>query len=167
MASKRPPSRRSACPLNASLEVFGDRWSLLIVRDLLFKGRKTFREFEESEEGIASNILTDRLKRLESEGILERRKDPDDARRSFYRLTGKGMDLAPVAIEMVIWGARYEKTAAPPDVIEAMVTNREAVISDLRRRWETALRSEDAASANHGETTRPGSQGGPRKVRRS
>ncbi|MEW5963240.1 MAG: helix-turn-helix domain-containing protein [Pseudomonadota bacterium] len=154
MTTKRPPARRSACPLNASLEIFGDRWSLLIVRDLLFKGRKTFREFQDSEEGIATNILTDRLKRLESEGIVERRKDPQDARRSFYRLTEKGIDLAPVVIEMIVWGARYEKTAAPPDVIKAMTENRNAVIADLRRCWRSASQTDDAGPSLSQRSTR-------------
>lgn len=154
MTTKRRPPRRSACPLNASLEVFGDRWSLLIVRDLLFKGRKTFREFEESEEQIATNILTDRLKRLESEGILERQKDPDDARRSFHRLTEKGMDLAPVVIEMIIWGARHEETAAPPEVIKAMTTNRDAIISDLHQRWKDAAAADKHAMSGAGAAGR-------------
>src|SRR5687768_18060935 len=103
-------ARRSGCPISISLEIFGDRWSLLVVRDLMFKGRRTFKEFAAAGEGIATNVLAERLARLESAGIIARATDPADARRVLYHLTDKGMALAPVLIEMVIWAARYEDT---------------------------------------------------------
>lgn len=125
---------RSRCPINIGLELFGDRWSLLIVRDLLFKGTDHFNGFLESQEKIATNILADRLARLETAGILEKRPDSQDARRFRYRLTKKGFALAPILIEIILWADAYENTAAPPDLIAAMRGNRKRFIASLRER---------------------------------
>src|SRR5687767_15966738 len=95
MRSKPRVCGRSGCPISIALEIFGDAWSLLIVRDLMFKGLRTFSEFASSDERIATNILADRLARLESAGIVTKAADPADARRLHYRLTDKGLDLAP------------------------------------------------------------------------
>lgn len=135
METKKTFQRRSGCPLHAALEVFGDRWSLLIVRDLMFKGRTTFNAFLEAEEAIATNILANRLQRLEAHGIIARQRDPSDARRGIYRLTAKGIDLAPILIEMIMWGARYAETDAPPSAIVEMTEHRDRVLADIRKRW--------------------------------
>lgn len=127
---------RSGCPVSISLEILGDRWSLLIVRDLMVRGFRTFQAFQESGEGIASNILADRLHRLAASGIIAAAVDPSDARRVNYRLTEKGIDLAPVLLELLIWGARHEPTGAPCAVIEAMAKNREQLLAEVRRRWQ-------------------------------
>jgi len=127
--------RRSDCPVSISLEVFGDRWSLLIVRDLMVRGFRTFKEFEESGEGISTNILADRLQKLEANGIILAEANPADGRRLNYRLTEKGIDLAPVLLELLIWSARHEQTGAPCGFIQQMEKNREAVIAETRRRW--------------------------------
>jgi DNA-binding HxlR family transcriptional regulator len=121
--------------VSISLEVFGDRWSLLIVRDLMVRGFRTFKEFEESGEGISTNILADRLQKLEANGIILAEADPGDGRRLNYRLTEKGIDLAPVLLELLIWSARHEQTGARCGFIEQMEKNREAVIAETRRRW--------------------------------
>ena len=92
---------RSGCPLNASVEILGDRWSLLIIRD---------KEFLSSYEKIATNILADRLRNLIAHGIITPHRDPKDGRKVIYRLTAKGIDLAPVLTEMVLWAAVNEKT---------------------------------------------------------
>lgn len=126
---------RSDCPLNVSLEIFGDRWTLLIVRDLMLKGRSRFGEFLESGEGIASNILTDRLAKLEAHGLVERRRDAADARRLTYRLTESGIDLAPVLFEMILWAAQHEETAAPPKEVKAMQRDRAGYLATIRRAW--------------------------------
>lgn len=123
--------RRSRCPVSTALDIFGDRWSLLIVRDLLFTGRRTFKEFSGAAEGIATNVLAERLARLEAEGIVTGVRDPDDARRVSYSLTRKGMALAPVLVEMVIWAARHEKTGVPPAVVKHMSRGRAAFIRQL------------------------------------
>jgi DNA-binding HxlR family transcriptional regulator len=118
-----------------SLDIFGDRWSLLIVRDLMVRGYRTFKEFQESGEGIASNILSDRLHVLESAELVQQEVDLTDRRRVNYRLTERGIDLAPVLLELLIWGARHEDTAAPNAVIDYMEQNREAVLGEARQRW--------------------------------
>jgi DNA-binding HxlR family transcriptional regulator len=118
------------------LEIFGDHWSLLIIRDLMVRGFRTFKQFQESGEGIATNILTNRLRKLEAAGLLSTEPDDTDKRRVNYRLTRKGIDLAPVLLELLIWGARHEQTGAPCAVIEHMEENREAVLAEVRRRWE-------------------------------
>ncbi len=96
--------RRSGCPVSISLEMFGDRWSLLIIRDLMVRGFRTFKEFQESGEGISTNILADRLRKLEATGIITAEVEDTDGRRVNYRLTEKGIDLAPVLLELLILG---------------------------------------------------------------
>jgi DNA-binding HxlR family transcriptional regulator len=131
-----PPTRsRSGCPVSMSLEVFGDRWSLLIIRDLMVRGFRTFHDFVNSGEGIATNILADRLRSLGTAGIIESESDPEDGRRVNYRLTQKGIDLAPVMLDLLIWGAQHEDTGAPAAVIAEMARNRDAVLAETRRRW--------------------------------
>ena len=134
MAGK-PRKPRSGCPVNMSLEVFGDRWSLLIVRDMMIRGLRTFKEFQESGEGIASNILADRQRRLEAAEIVTGEVEAADLRRVNYRLTEKGIDLAPVLFELLIWGARHEETAVPCRLIANMAKNREEILAEVRRRW--------------------------------
>ena len=133
MAKTKP---RSGCPVSRSLEIFGDRWSLLVVRDLMTRGYRTFKQFETSGEGIATNILADRLNKLQLAGIISPEADARDARRVNYRLTGKGIDLAPALLELLIWGARHEATGAPCELIEGFARNREAVVAEARRRWQ-------------------------------
>jgi DNA-binding HxlR family transcriptional regulator len=115
--------------------VLGDAWSLLIVRDLMFKGLRTFNEFLNAGEGIASNILSDRLARLEAAGILTKARDPQDARRHVYRLTEKGIDLAPALLEVVLWAARYEDTDAPESTLHEMRSHRERFLAEVRNAW--------------------------------
>lgn len=121
--------------MSISLEVLGDRWSLLIIRDLMVRGFRTFKEFQQSGEGIATNILADRLRKLEAAGIVSSEVQQQDARRVNYRLTQKGIDLAPVLLELLIWGARHAETAAPAALIETMEKDREAFLAEVRRRW--------------------------------
>lgn len=135
MARKAIAERRSGCPVSISLDIFGDRWSLLIVRDLMVRGYRTFHEFLRAGEGIATNILSDRLRRLEDGGIVEREPSAD-GRSNHYRLTAKGIALAPVLLELLIWGANNEQSDAPCAAIESMVENRQAVLAEAYRRWE-------------------------------
>lgn len=121
--------------MSISLEVFGDRWSLLIVRDLMVRGFRTFKQFQESGEGIATNILADRLQKLEAEGIIIAEVDGADARRVNYRLTEKGIDLAPVLLELLIWGARHGETGASCALILQMERDRAKLLAEVRRRW--------------------------------
>jgi DNA-binding HxlR family transcriptional regulator len=129
---------RSRCPINIALETIGDAWSLLIVRDLMFKGRKRFNEFLTSPERIATNILTDRLARLERKGILIKRRDAEDARRFVYELTEKGIGLAPMLVEMVLWAAEHEQTDAPAELVKTMRADRRSFIAQVRADWRAA-----------------------------
>jgi DNA-binding HxlR family transcriptional regulator len=131
-ALKQP---RSSCPVSIALEMFGDRWSLLIIRDLMVRGYRTFKEFEEAGEGIATNILADRLRRLEANRIIVSEHEKTDGRKVNYRLTARGIDLAPLLLDLLIWGARHEDTAAPCALITKMERNRESVLAEVRRRW--------------------------------
>ena len=126
---------RSGCPVSIALDMLGDRWSLLIVRDMMVRGYRTFREFQRSGEGIASNILSDRLQKLESAGMVMREAAADDGRSTYYRLTPKGIALAPVLLELLIWSARHQPTGAPCAVIDHMEQNRVAVLAETYRRW--------------------------------
>jgi len=117
------------------LEVFGDRWSLLIVRDLMVRGYRTFKEFQASGEGIATNILADRLQKLERADILSREPEESDGRRINYRLTKKGIDLAPILLDLLIWGARHEQGDASCSLILRMEKNREEILAEAERRW--------------------------------
>ena len=135
MARESIPERRSGCPVSVSLEVLGDRWSLLIVRDMMVRGYRTFREFQHAGEGIASNILADRLRKLEAAEILTTEPAAEDGRSAHYRLTAKGIALAPMLLELLIWGAQHEETGVPCEVIAQMAENREAVLAETYRRW--------------------------------
>lgn len=136
MPRKPKSKQRSGCPVSIGLEVFGDRWSLLIVRDLTVRGFRTFKEFLGSGEGIATNVLANRLHRLEESGILSREEEPTDGRRVNYRLTEKGIDLAPVLLELLVWGSRHEETGVPCEFIVQMARNREQLLAEVRRRWQ-------------------------------
>jgi DNA-binding HxlR family transcriptional regulator len=135
VSGKSKSKRRSGCPVSISLEKFGDRWSLLIIRDLMVRGLRTFREFQQSGEGIATNILADRLKKLEASGIIVSEAEERDGRKINYRLTVKGIDLAPVLLEIFVWAARHEETGASCGIIDEMEKRREQTIAETRRRW--------------------------------
>ncbi|MGA7092115.1 MAG: helix-turn-helix domain-containing protein [Candidatus Acidiferrales bacterium] len=136
MSRKSTPQRRSACPVSVSLDIFGDRWSLLIVRDMMVRGYRTFREFQQAGENIATNILSDRLEKLEAAGLIGSEPVSGDGRSSHYRLTTKGIALAPVLLELLIWAAHHEDTGAPCAFIERMEQNRAGVLAETYRRWE-------------------------------
>jgi len=136
--SKKP---RSGCPVSVGLERLGDRWSLLIVRDLMVRGLHTFREFQASGEGIASNVLADRLQKLEAYGIITAETEHSDRRQVNYRLTEKGIDLAPVLLELFVWSARHERTEIPCEWIGMLENRREEVLAETRRRWEQGDRT--------------------------
>lgn len=106
--------QRSVCPISLTLEDIGDRWSLLIIRDLLFAGKRTYKELLASPEGIATNILADRLKQLENNGLVQKLPHPTSKRQNEYVLTKKGSDLLPVLAELIAWGMKYKAAADYP-----------------------------------------------------
>ena len=128
------PKRRSECPLNASVEMLGDRWSLLIIRDMMLREFRTYKEFMECYEGIATNILADRLKKLVAYGIITAEPDPSDGRKRIYSLTAKGIDLAPVLTEMVLWAAAHEDTGNQA-LVRLMRADKEKFLAGVRERW--------------------------------
>lgn len=133
MTGKRR-ERRSACPINAALEIVGDRWSLLVVRDLLFGGPLTYKDLLGAAEGIATNVLADRLRLLEAAGIATAGPHPEDGRRIVYRLTPKGVDLTPVVMSLSNWGTRHEDGEPPPGVLSAWRKDPKGFVAALRRR---------------------------------
>ena len=125
--------RRSDCPINFALETFGDPWSLLIIRDIVYFGKKTYGDFIASEEGMATNILASRLAHLEQQGILVKKPSSTDKRKEEYALAEKGLDLIPVLVEMANWSAEYDPdTGAPAAWIALMKSDRERMIRLMR-----------------------------------
>ena len=130
---KHTHQRRSDCPINFALETFGDPWSLLLIRDIVYFGKKTYGEFLASEEGMATNILASRLAHLEEQGILMKKASGQDKRKEEYVLTEKGLDLIPVLVEMANWSAEYDPYTAAPDAwIALMRAEREKMIGLIR-----------------------------------
>lgn len=124
--------RRSDCPINYALEVFGDRWTFLIVRDLMFKGKHYYGDFLSSEEKIATNILADRLSLLEQEGVIVKDVDPSHGSKFIYKLTQKGIDLLPVLTELILWSAKYDKsTAADAKFVSRAKRDKESMLKEI------------------------------------
>lgn len=125
--------RKSDCPVHFALEVFGDAWTLLIIRDLMFKGRTTYTDFLRAEEGIATNVLADRLVRLEEDGVIEKDAGNDGPSAKRYRLTAKGIDLLPVLLEVIGWSARHDpRTAADKSFVRRLRRDRCGLEEELR-----------------------------------
>jgi len=114
---------KSLCPINQALELFGDKWTLLIIRDIMFEGKNTYRGFLQSEEKIASNILADRLNMLEREGLLVKKSDPSHKQKIIYTLTEKGIDLLPVLIEVGVWSSKYKTLSSKDKAHVKMLKN--------------------------------------------
>src|SRR5438105_2583586 len=112
--TKTLPERRSDCPISYALDFVGDKWTLIVLRDLMLGRKRYFQELLASNEKIASNILASRLKLLERCGLVTRATDPDHGRRVIYTPTEKALDLLPAILELVRWGAKYDSRSAPP-----------------------------------------------------
>ncbi len=123
---------RSTCPIANALDIVGDRWTLVVLRDLLLAHRRTFSELA-APEGIPTNTLTDRLTRLEDAEIIERRRDPDDGRRRSYVPTQKGIALIPVLVDLLVWGVEHGLGTAHAEVAVAARANRKKVIADATK----------------------------------
>jgi DNA-binding HxlR family transcriptional regulator len=134
MSKRAASNRRSECPLNASVEMLGDRWSLLIIRDMMLRGLRSYKEFMECYEGIATNILADRLRKLVAYGIIKTEPDPADGRKVTYLLAKKGIDLAPVLTEMVLWAAAHEDTGNQA-LVRLMREDKQKFLAGVRERW--------------------------------
>jgi DNA-binding HxlR family transcriptional regulator len=133
-ASKPAASpQRSDCPIAYALDFVGDRWTLVVLRDLIMLRKRRFTELQSGNEGIATNILASRLKRLEAAGMIRRQRDPDQARRVVYLPTAKALDLLPVLVELVRWGNKYyPKSSVPPRLLRRMNDDQAGFIAELR-----------------------------------
>lgn len=120
--------QRSTCPISTSLDVLGDKWTLLILRDMVFTGKSTYGQFLHSAEKIATNVLADRLAVLESQGILTKAVDTGKKSKFTYRLTQKGIDTVPIIVELILWGARHCPTFIDPGLLEELQTSKDAAI---------------------------------------
>lgn len=121
---------RSTCPIACALDLLGDRWTLVVLRDLVLARRRHFSELGRAE-GIATNVLSDRLARLESAGVVAKQRDPADGRRRIYEPTPRGYDLVPVLLELAIWGCDHAGGVAEPELVEAARVDRQAVMEAL------------------------------------
>jgi DNA-binding HxlR family transcriptional regulator len=122
----------SHCPIYFALEIFGDAWTLLVVRDLMFKGKTSYGAFLESGEGISTNILADRLALLEKHGIVTKTVIRTASARTRYELTEKGLALMPMLVELIAWSANYDpKTGAPPEFAQRVRKDRAALLKEL------------------------------------
>lgn len=131
--TKREKNRMTGCPVAYGLDTFGDRWSLLIIRDMMLHGKKTYGDFLNADEHISTNILADRLKHLEAEGIIEKFQDPDNRRSFIYTLTEKGFDLAPVIFETIRWSGRHIKLNKERKALLYRIdTDRKGFLNDIR-----------------------------------
>jgi len=131
---------RSGCPIASLLDVMGDRWSLLIVRDMLIKHKKTFKEISESEEKIAPSILSARFKLLESYGLISKRKLPDNKKENIYLLSEKGVDLAPLIVEYTLWGDKYMREYNEINSIPGLNSDKSLVIDTIQNNYKEMVR---------------------------
>ena len=126
---------RSHCPINFTLEHFGDKWSFLIIRDLMFKDKRHYNEFLEAGENVSTSVLGDRLRKLEAHGIISKGKDSVKKSRIRYSLTKKGIDLLPILIEMIIWGGEKDRfTESPEEFMDQAAQDKEALINRIREK---------------------------------
>lgn len=146
-------SLQTRCPIAFALDLFGDKWSLLIVRDLIFKGKTTYGDFMASSEGIATNVLAQRLLKLEQAGFITKRRDPDNARKYIYEPTDKAMDLLPLMLEMIVWSAKHDVNApqssqvihgGPRDIVRRIGKDRAGVIAEILRKLKEEARNTTA-----------------------
>ena len=138
MKHKNPNSEK--CPITFALDIFGDKWSLIILRDILFKDKKYYGEFLRSDENISTNILANRLLKLETEGLISKTKDPNNLSKYIYQLTQKGKDLLPLLLDMIEWSVKYNPqpgvpsniiSGAPQNLLARLHEDRDALINEI------------------------------------
>ncbi|ALO41951.1 Putative transcriptional regulator [Pseudoalteromonas phenolica] len=129
--------KRSDCPISKVLDLVGDKWSLLILRDMLFFGKETYSDLQNSDEKMATNILSTRLEKLEQEGLISKRASEQDKRKKLYKLTEKGIDMLPILLDMIVWSAKYAPdTEIPEGLVKKLKQDRESVIKHFSIRIE-------------------------------
>jgi len=131
--NRKLPARRSNCPIACALDLLGDKWTLIVLRDLIMARKRYFQELLEGNEGIATNILASRLKLLEAAGLVTRRADPAQVRRVIYAPTEKALDLLPVLIELMRWSMKYNsRSTTPGHLARRLAEDRNGLIAELR-----------------------------------
>ncbi|GMM84881.1 winged helix-turn-helix transcriptional regulator [Pseudoalteromonas sp. MTN2-4] len=129
--------KRSDCPISKVLDLVGDKWSLLILRDMLFFGKEIYSDLQNSDEKMATNILSTRLEKLEQEGLISKRASEQDKRKKLYKLTEKGIDMLPILLDMIVWSTKYAPdTEVPEGLVEKLKQDRESVIKHFSIRIE-------------------------------
>jgi DNA-binding HxlR family transcriptional regulator len=125
---------RSNCPINYLLELFGDKWTLLVIRDLMFKEKRYFGEFLQSGEKISTNILANRLRGLEAHGVIEQRMDENNRSKIIYSLTQKGKDMLPIMLEITQWSSTYDDlTNTPTEFQQALKKDKAGLTATLKK----------------------------------
>jgi len=130
---------RSGCPIASSLDIVGDKWALLIIRDMLIKHKKTFKEFSESDEKIAPSILSARLKLLESYKLISKRKFQTNKKENIYLLTDKGIDITPIIIEFSLWGEMNMREFNEIDVVDGLKADKSMIIDTVQNNYNSML----------------------------
>lgn len=130
---------RSACPISYSLDLFGDKWTLLILRDIILDGKSSFSEFMSSSEKIASNILVDRLQILHTQGFLNKQASELNKSKFIYTLNDKAIDLIPVIIDLIEWGSKYNPTGEPKSILNKLGKNKAKTILELQKKFRASL----------------------------
>jgi DNA-binding HxlR family transcriptional regulator len=125
--------RRSDCPISYTLDILGDKWTLLILRDIIFSGKSSYGAFLESDEGIATNILADRLSLLESQGIVSKNISPANKSKFIYTLTEKGIELVPLIMEITVWGSQYNPDGGNKELLKALKKDRKGTITEFTK----------------------------------
>ncbi|MEO0424434.1 MAG: helix-turn-helix domain-containing protein [Pseudomonadota bacterium] len=138
--TSKPP--RSSCPINHAIEILGDKWTLLVVRDMVFNHKRSFSELKAMPEGIATNILSERLVRLQRAGVIVRLADPVDGRRAEYELTKHGRRLVPVLLELMVWSGRHSSEVdVPMALVRRIEKDREGAAQEVLERLRAAERA--------------------------
>ena len=125
--------QRSTCPVSTSLDLLGDKWTLLILRDIVFAGKSTYGQFLQSAEKMATNVLADRLVVLEAQGLVTKAVAADKKSKFTYRLTEKGVDTVPIIVELLLWGARHGSTVVAPGLLEELQAGKDAAVAKYQR----------------------------------
>ena len=126
-------SPRSTCPISFTLDILGDKWTLLILRDMVFAGKSAYGEFLQSPEKMATNILADRLATLDSQGFVTKQVAADKKSKFTYRLTEKGLDLIPILAEIIQWGTKYSPAGCNPTLLQELATDKDATLRHYRQ----------------------------------
>jgi DNA-binding HxlR family transcriptional regulator len=138
----KPINRRSECPISYTMDIFGDKWTILIMRDLLLYGKDSFSEFLGSDEKIATNILNDRLNLLLQEGFVTKHTAPTNRSKFLYRPTDKAIELIPVLTEITLWAEKYNPAGAPADITAPLKKDRTKALLNLKKKAEERFRVE-------------------------